>query len=965
MTVREDHPPRGRGAAAARRPGADLLGLGAALALLAALSALLGGGEGVAEAPGDARLRAILLDRSASVTRGRPGWPRWAVQQLAAEARDAIEVGDDVLLVTFASGVERCFGPAPGAEFLSALRGGEAASWLDHSAAGDLGSDLEGASRSALEAIASGDRPAGSVVLLGDGRTAPGSPPAALMDPRVGELRLIPPPEALLADVGVRAAHVPARVEPGARVPVRLDLFIEGGLTIDGGAPAVIAEWELEFRSALQTVASRTLRGREEVPVPGAVLSAPGVRAFPARLELPPLTTGVGELRVNVRLKGLPAEVPDNFPENDRAAARLEVGNPVRVLLVSPAAGAGSRVPTGPLLGSLDGPAFDGVDFEWVQPADLRPRLLGEDPPQVVVTLDVPLAGLPGAALSRFVLSGGGWVRCAGWTALRDEGPELQPLLALVPDREPRRPMDVVLLVDGSGSMAGLRWERVRDALGAIVPTASDRDRMELRFFTQVVTQPQLVFEASARDAGARAAQRREAVQALLRARVPGGSTDTLYSLDGLAAAREERAAAESGRDPEDETEGLIVLITDGLTDSVWSLRRQVRARIEAAGDRLVVIQVGEDPEGVDFLSGLLMRGESVVEAGEMEALEDLLHQELQDVRLVEEATVREAPAGAEVPWITELREAAAEAGALERPLALRRALRSRPADGAAGLLDVEAELASQQRGTLIAVAERGQGTVAGLAIPSLGFGEDPWNPRLRSRLAWLAPVLRAMARRAEAATSTRTPGGGEPGDPPSGILTQGGDLVVRGVPDGLPASFVATLTGAPEVDLFGDLGPREPLGTVTLGVPPVAPDPDRVRYGPRPRALDGVPRGTPVLVELPLPASPVVVRADGPAEAFPEPGALVPPIFRGPQDRLERAPDLGRGAEDQRGWPHPLTPWLLWGAIGCLFLGALGGTRGLQGLLGARNEHSPGGQGSRSAPKQPNGTVGRPDRAP
>ena len=967
MTTREDHPAGalGSGASGARRPGADLLALGAALALLAALSALLGGREDESEAPGDAQLRAILLDRSASATRGRPGWPRWAVQQLASEAREAIELGDDVALVTFASGVERRFGPASGAEFLAALRGGEAASWLDLAAAGDLGSDLAGASESALEAIAGGDRPPGTVVILGDGRGASGSPPAALMDPRVGEVRLIPPPAALLADVGVRAVHVPSKVEPGARVPVQLDLFAEGDLFLGDGAPAVVAEWELGFRSALQTVASRTLRGGEVVPVPRSVLSASGVRAYSVRLELPPLTAGVGELQVTVRLQGLPTEVPDNFPENDRAAARLEVGDPVRVLLVSSAAGGGGPLPPGASIASLEGPAFDGVDFEWVAPADLRTRLVGEDPPQVVVTLDVPLAGLPGAALSRFVLSGGGWVRCAGWTALRDDGPELQSLLALVPDREPRRPMDVVLLVDGSGSMAGLRWERVRDALGAIVPTAGDRDRMELRFFTQVVTQPQLVFEPSAQNGGSLAGERREAVQGLVRARVPGGSTDTLYSLDGLAAAREEEAAADPDRGPGGETEGIIVLITDGLTDSVWSLRRQVRSRIEAAGDRLVVIQVGEDPEGVEFLSGLLMRGESIVKAGEMEELEDLLHQELQDVRLVERATVREAPAGDELRWITELRNAAVEAGALDRPLALRRGLRSRPAEGAAALLHVEAEGASSQRGTLIAVAERGQGTVAGLAIPSLGFGKDAWNPRLRSRLAWLAPVLREMARRADRAAASRTPGGGAPGDPPSCTLTRGGDLVVRGVPAGLPASFEATLTGPAEVDLFGDLGPRRALGVVTLGVPPVGPDPDRERRGPRPQALDRVPRGTPILVELPAPASSVVVRADGPAEAYPEPGGPLPPIFGGQEGRPEAASSPGIGAEGERGWPHPLTPWLLWGAIVCLFTGALGGRRGLQGLLGRRNEHSPGGQGSRSAPEQPNGTVGPLDGAP
>ncbi len=971
--------PRDPSALGPRRPGADLLALGVALAVLAALSSLLGSSGQPAADPGDAAVRALLLDRSASATRGRPGWPRWAIQRLAEEARGAAASGEDIVLVAFDRGVERRFGPAGADEFMAGLRRGDASKWLRSSTAGDLGTDLVGAAEVALEAITDGERPPGEVVILGDGRAAAGEIPVALLDPMVRGVRLVEPPASSLPDVGVRALHVPEPAEPGARIPARLDLFLDGALPAGGGDPSVIVEWALDFRSSTQTEASRTIRGREVAAIPVTARAGDGPRSFSVTVELPPFSTGAGELGVAVRLSSLPSEVPDAFPENDRAARLLEVGDPVRVLVVYPGvAGSGGGAAgaargaglLGPRRGALDGRAFDGIDFDFIRSSDLRPRLLGDDPPDVVVTLDVPLAGLPGAALSAFVLAGGGWLRCAGWTALREDGFELEPLLALVPDREPREPMDVVFLVDGSGSMGGPRWERVRDALGAVVPTTAARDRMELRFFTQVVTQPKLVFEASADRGPERAQERREAVEGLVRARVPGGSTDILYSLDGLAEARERdpRQGAEGATGPGGT--GMIVLITDGLTDSVWSLRRQVRARVAAAGDRLVVVQVGEDPDGVDFLAGLLVEGESVLKAGELEGLEELLHQELQDVRLVEDAVVVAAQAPSGDAWMVGLRDAVLDAAGLDRPLVVNRVLRSRPAEGATALLDLEVPPAAlvtggaQERGTLIALAARGQGTVAGLAVPALGFGEEAWSPALRSRLAWLAPMLRTMARRAGEAASRAPVGEDGAGGRPRGSLTTGGELLVRGLPRGLPASFSAAVTGAPTVDLFGELGDRRPFGTVTLTVPEVEFDPDRVRRGPRPPVLDGVPRGTPLLIELPPPATAVPLRADGPAEAFPSPDGAGALTLRS-LGRSAAAPRLPEpvGTED-RGWPHPLTPWLLWAAIVSLFLGALGGRSGMAALTGGRNQHSPGGQGSRSDPEQPNGSLGPRDGA-
>ena len=891
---------RGR-ASGGRRPGVDLLALGAALATLAGLSSLVGSRTGPQREPTAPPVRAVLLDQSASVTRGRPGWRRWAIRQLASEGRRAAAAGEDVAVVTFARGAELRFGPSPAAAFSEALAGGDAAAWLEPPLAGDLETDLGAAARVALEAVGGEERPPGTLVLLGDGRG--GSQGLdVLLDPRARTAELIQPPAAALPDVGIRGVQLPETVEPGVLVPVRLDLFLSGPLPVTEDPTSLEVEWELAFTSAQRTVASRTLRGQESVPLTAAVAAAVGERSLVADLRLPPLSPGSGALSVTVRPSTLPADATDTFPENDRADASIRVGDPVRVVVVSPSPSVALEVP-------WTRRAFDGIEAEVVGPPGLRARLLGAVPPDVIVTLDVPLSGLPEAALRRFVLDGGGWVHGAGWTALRDEGPLLQPLLALEPDREPRPPLDIAFLVDGSGSMGGARWERVREALSAIVPTTSSRDRMELRFFTQVVSRPQLVFDGSHAEGAARSRGRSEAVEGLLRARVPGGSTDILYSLDGLAGAREQRARGE-------QEQGLIVLITDGITNSVWGLRGKVRARIAAAGDRLIVVKVGADETGGRFLDGLVLEGEEVLAAGELEGLEDLLQQELMDVRLMEGVRVVAAPdpGAATDGWLGELRGVILEAAGLEQPLVLSRTLRSRTVEGASALLDVETAAGSVGRGTLVAIAERGAGTVVGVALPTLGLGAEAWSPEAAGRLAWLAPVLRTMARRSDEA--------GERAPRARATLTPEGRLVVRGLPAGLPARLEAALTVAPTEDLFGALGERPRVGVVELTVPPVGPAPESVRAGRRPVGLDRLPRGTDVALELPAPALPVSLRADGPREAYPAARAplagFLPRAGAAPRD------DAGEDAGDEPA-PHPFTPALLWAAAACLALGALG----------------------------------------
>ena len=79
-----------------------------------------------------------------------------------------------------------------------------------------------------------------------------------------------------------------------------------------------------------------------------------------------------------------------------------------------------------------------------------------------VLTLDVGPAELPGHAMRAFIDSGGGWLATIGWHFLGSWSPagqaaegDLSSILPLDPGNEGGTERDVVLLVDGSGSMAG------------------------------------------------------------------------------------------------------------------------------------------------------------------------------------------------------------------------------------------------------------------------------------------------------------------------------------------------------------------------------------------------------------------------------------------------------------------------------------------------------------------------------
>ncbi|MEM9802732.1 MAG: hypothetical protein AAGA20_20570 [Planctomycetota bacterium] len=890
-----------------RAPGVDLLALGVALAAVAAVAAAIGAPRSSADAARAAPLRAILVDTSASVTRPRPGWRRWALVEVAREAREARDAGEDVALVTFDASVQRRLGPVPAGVLVDALRGGEVLTWLEPDPETALGSDLGGAARAALDLVASGERPPGRIAVLGDGVPGSEDPSDLLLDPAVAALDLVRPGPPDLPDLAITALHAPRRVEPGAVVPVLLDLAFAGprpeGRELE-------LEWTLRWRGAAGLVDPVTRRGR----VDGALRPDPSTDAVQRvrfELEIPPLDPGSAELEVRASLAGAG---PDAFPENDALGATLTIGDAVRALLAVPEGVAPAAI-------GLRGPAFDGIEIVPIASTAIADALNSSPRPDALITLDLPLAGLPAADLTRFVESGGGWVRAGGWTRLRSDAPALERLAALVPDREPRPPRDIVLAVDGSGSMAGPRWDRVRGALGQLVPTVGARDRIELRLFTRALGEVALAFEAP--DGGEltepERERRRGVVSDLMRARVPGGATDIVSSLRDLARIRLRSV------DPRTERTGISILLTDGLTDSAANLRDEVRERIDVAGDRLVVIQVGDDPEGTRFLEGLLRDGEALARAGELEGLLDTLQRAVEGDALVEGTRAVAAPAPAGPTWAASLAEAVNVELRLDQPLAIARALRCRPADDAVGLVGIAAEDGGAAA-SLVAVAERGRGTVCDVAVPWIGATDDAWCPELLGRSSWLAPVLRSMARRAEEAPDASLPAR------PAAALEQGGrSLAVRGLPATLPARLVAELQSAPALDVFGSLVPGATLTTVVLEPPLWDAAPARTRVGPRPAPLERLPRGTAVRLDLGAGIASIPLVAPGPLEALSavDPTATPARAF-GLADGFG-ATATGAPSPEGRG-PHPLTPVLLGAAVVALFLGAIG----FLGVIGA-----------------------------
>lgn len=972
----------------------DLIKLGLALLGVAALAAwFLFTPPEVTEPGFDRRaVTAILVDTSASVTRARPSWRRWAVREAGEVMRGAGGRGDEVALVTFDSAAQRRAGPMEAAACLDLLRR-KSKEWLLPSEV-DTATDLAGAAQIAAALLGEPGRAPGRIVVLGDGVPTGADPSADLLRDPAWTLRIEEPPPQARVDLGVVRAICPRRVDPGAAVPIELDLVLVGPSIPSGSA--LVVDWSLQITGTDSVTRGRQLdgigpsdsaedrflwngtelNGSVEVPVPETAWASTGQgsgsrRSFRVRFKVPGQKLGTASLRATVRLDGV---VADPFPENDVATAQWRIGDPVRVLVCAPPSSLKAAV------SFFNGTAFDGIEFIGAAPEELGLALasvLAERPdavvPDAVVTVELPLASLPADALTEFVETrGGGWLHSAGWPLTRADGGKLAQLAALEPDVEPKPPRDIVFLVDGSGSMEGERWMSMRTALRALVPRVPATDTLSLRFFTNTIGPEELRLEPLPVGAGgelsaAEQASRASQIARLLRLQVPGGATNIVQSLWDLARARDARGHVDQpGPDGQPVHDGLMILISDGETQSLAGRRKTTRDRIAKGRDDLVVIHVGGE-RGVKFLEGLLVDGEEVVLVKDLGRLVDRLREAVLDLSIVEDA--RLAPAALASTdsgdaWGATL-EAAAERLPSAPPVAIQRAVPARPTAGAVGVANLVSEslTLTGRSSVFAAAAERGRGLVVGLAA-ALVAGEsakgtgDGWAPELRGRSGWLAPFFRDAARRrddadreldprseAEAATAVWV-------DDPANFLGAdsrrlGGPILwIESLPVTGPTELMAEFYGGATLDPDGRRQGGALLARAPLEFVPSAVDPRAVRFAPVPPELLELASGTAISLEIraagrgeagsTAPVASVRVVAQGPVEATSlgkgkMAAALAQLSGRGTAtgssgaagfpDGLASHSGQNRAQRGRRG--HPMVPWLLIFGLVALFVGA------------------------------------------
>jgi len=180
---------------------------------------------------------------------------------------------------------------------------------------------------------------------------------------------------------------------------------------------------------------------------------------------------------------------------------------------------------------------------------------------------------------------------------IADGGGAIGLLDLTAPVREPAdEPLDLCLVLDGSGSMSGDAIAQARGALSAVVGLLRDEDRVQvLRFGTTVVPLLRRPLRATARVL--------EALRALVQvidADLGGTEIEKALSaaLDGLADGDGTRRRA-------------ILLVTDGAVQP-HALDRS-RERAVAAGVRIFVVAVGSSA-GVDVLAPLAAATGAVLE---------------------------------------------------------------------------------------------------------------------------------------------------------------------------------------------------------------------------------------------------------------------------------------------------------------------------------------------------------------
>lgn len=692
----------------------------------------------------------LVVDASDSAQRRQQAWLPWMRELLQREALAAQARGEDLAVIAFAGDVGLVFGPGDPERFLAGLRG-EAGVPLDprSSAGARERSELAQALALASSLAAAPERLPGRVVLAGcDGYT--GASPAAWFaslrrDGVQLELRALEPP--YWHDLELQELRVAPRVELGAPL-----LALARIRHLPGQAPLGRAYLELEIQNG-SLLQSKRLEleltpqgGEQELPI----------ACGPA---------GPGRTQIEARLRLLPSP-GDVIPENDSCIAYTRAEGAKPILVVAQA----EQLEAARSWLTLAGESrLAGLQFAFSTP-DALVRFLPDV--EALVVYDLPLNKLPALPIEAFVQAGGGLLVTSGghflshWSHGMPAG-GLAGLLPAAPKPRDATPREVVLLVDGSGSMSGEPFDIVRSACLDLVESSAPEDRVVLRFFTVVLHAENVIKQRTSAaelplDSGQLAAQR------LLELHVPSGSTHILESIEQFA------------REPQEEAkETLLFVLTDGIElDAIRFVEQRMRelhAQLAAAGIQIVPIAIGAKHD-LEFLQLLARPGQRVAQPEGLEALRELFEREISSDRW------RDGDA-------LELQWASPESGALVRELRglqpveltpIQRLIRNqlKPWGQALWLAD-EGE-------PVLSVGQVGRGRVALLAsLPGEG-----WAPAWAGRTGFGQPaefenLLRWLARKQAGAPSDLR------------LHQSGRELELRGLGSDWPARIGARVVDA------------------------------------------------------------------------------------------------------------------------------------------------------------------------
>jgi hypothetical protein len=737
----------------ARVPARLALALGA---LLFALAALLWSPSWSAAARGR-ELRVVLVDASASVARARPSWAAWRDDQLRAEALAASELGEDLCVVAFAEGVEVAFGPGDAAEFAPAPNFGRSV--------GERESDLARA-LVALRAIAA-ERRVSRLCVLGDGEFSGADPSAELALWRAAgaqlEERRAPPAE--LVDLALARLRAPRELEVGAPLAVALELRSLAA-PLPAGASVRITLDVVDRNGSRKLVRDLS---REEFEARTGALA----------LDVGPLAEGRTEVRASLEVEGALDAADEN---NSRSVSLRSRGALVVGVLAKPERDFGAWLEAGRDLA--------GLDVRALPEGELGEHL---DDCDALVTLDLDPRELDRELVRDFVRRGGGWLAAGGASLLSGlaagrADADLAALLPLTPEQGPTR--DVLLLLDGSGSMQGEALEQLRRACFELARHAAPNERVQALWFTDTL------LESLELARGVDEASRAANLASWARARRPGGPTDIARVLGELAARRAGEPAA------------LALLVSDGRDQrargvSAEELAQRVRD-LDAAGVRLAVVASGPEADRawLDELALATARGRAW-SADETGLAEALVTEAARERVATEGGAVRAPTANADdEPEIAALREAFASV--------------ELPAAGAHWR-------AQAREGDRVALAVEGGAPF--LALRRFGAGwcatwssapTAAWSPAWAADARSLAPLLRTLARGAPGAARSELR---------AEFDAQGG-LLLRGCPLDWPAQVSVTGSAGGErwtASLPHDRNALDPRGLRVATLPPQA----------------------------------------------------------------------------------------------------------------------------------------------